>query len=254
MAGAPNQTEKENMNMNKLTMVIAVAGMAGVMSAEASLTVGFVNVSPEADVNLVVQNTTAGITSFTGAVQAGIYNLTVNGVATPSFCIDVDRDAPGTGGLTGHNPLTDYSYTALSSAPLTPSGPMGSAIATDIEKMWTAYFSPAAGATQEAGLQLAIWELLGNGGLIGGGSVPNLGYRVTSSGAINAEANIMLTALFGGGLNSDAPAHLVGLTSPDGQNYVVAAPVPEPTTIIAGALLLMPFGACTVRALRKKQA
>jgi hypothetical protein len=30
--------------------------------------------------------------------------------------------------------------------------------------------------------------------------------------------------------------------------------VPEPTTIIAGALLLLPFGASTLRILRKKHA
>jgi hypothetical protein len=33
-----------------------------------------------------------------------------------------------------------------------------------------------------------------------------------------------------------------------------AAPVPEPTTMIAGALLLLPFGASTLRILRKGRA
>jgi hypothetical protein len=32
------------------------------------------------------------------------------------------------------------------------------------------------------------------------------------------------------------------------------AAVPEPTTLIAGALLLLPFGASTIRILRKKVA
>ena len=37
--------------------------------------------------------------------------------------------------------------------------------------------------------------------------------------------------------------------------YIVApvTPVPEPTTLIAGALLLLPFGASTLRILRKRQ-
>jgi hypothetical protein len=35
-------------------------------------------------------------------------------------------------------------------------------------------------------------------------------------------------------------------------NVTVLAPVPEPTTIIAGALLLLPFGASTLRMLRRK--
>ena len=32
-----------------------------------------------------------------------------------------------------------------------------------------------------------------------------------------------------------------------------ASPVPEPTTMVAGALLLLPFGASTLRMLRRKQ-
>jgi hypothetical protein len=35
---------------------------------------------------------------------------------------------------------------------------------------------------------------------------------------------------------------------------ILAAPVPEPTTLIAGALLLLPFGASTLRRLRKSRA
>jgi hypothetical protein len=33
----------------------------------------------------------------------------------------------------------------------------------------------------------------------------------------------------------------------------VLTPVPEPTTMVAGALLLLPFGASTLRMLRRKQ-
>jgi len=53
--------------------------------------------------------------------------------------------------------------------------------------------------------------------------------------------------------NLTAKADLMAIVSPDGQSYVV---VPEPTTMIAGALLLLPFGASTLRVLRRhrKQA
>jgi len=34
----------------------------------------------------------------------------------------------------------------------------------------------------------------------------------------------------------------------------LSEPVPEPTTLIAGALLLLPFGASTLRLLRKNRA
>lgn len=48
-----------------------------------------------------------------------------------------------------------------------------------------------------------------------------------------------------------------GGAEPDYQDMLVkvyATPVPEPSTLIAGALLLLPFAASTARALRRKQA
>jgi hypothetical protein len=91
---------------------------------------------------------------------------------------------------------------------------------------------------------LAIWEIEGGGQLLGNGKP---GYTVTASGnnSVTTETATMLTALTG--LNAEAD--LVAIVSPDGQSYVVA--VPEPTTMLAGALLLLPFGASMLRILRK---
>jgi hypothetical protein len=54
-------------------------------------------------------------------------------------------------------------------------------------------------------------------------------------------------------MSFDAPA-----PSGQGNNYgtmtVTFAPVPEPATLISGALLLLPFGASTLRILRRRQA
>ena len=52
-----------------------------------------------------------------------------------------------------------------------------------------------------------------------------------------------------------------GPTGPSDQEFLLLAPdetpileaVPEPTTMIAGALLLLPFGASVLRILRKKK-
>jgi hypothetical protein len=41
--------------------------------------------------------------------------------------------------------------------------------------------------------------------------------------------------------------------SSDFNVQVFGTPVPEPTTMVAGALLLLPFGASTLRMLRRKQ-
>lgn len=223
---------KAKINMKKLQIVLLAAALAGASSASASLTVSMTGVSPGEVVTLQVVNTGSGVNNFgPGGVNAGIYNLSVDGTPMQSMCIDVDRES-GT--------FSDYSYNTIADAPDTPAGPMGAAHAADIEKLWAAYFSPTMGAQDAAALQVAIWLDLGNG---------SLGYTVAASGnsAVTAEANAELTALAGGSLTAEAD--LIALTSPSGQNYIVA--VPEATTMLAGALLLLPFGASAFRILRK---
>jgi hypothetical protein len=233
------------MNMRKLQLAILAAALAGASSASASLTVTIDSPSPEQIVDIAVSGT---FTVPTTEVYAGINNETVNGVGTPSLCIDVYRD------VTIGEQFSDYSYSTLASAPLTPTGPMGATAATDIEELWAAYYSSASADTSgltAAALQVAVWEILGDG---------THGYTVTASGntAVTSEAADMLAQLASGDLT--AKADLQALVSLDGQNYVVpnneggnVVPnaVPEPTTIIAGALLLLPFGASALRILRK---
>jgi hypothetical protein len=59
-------------------------------------------------------------------------------------------------------------------------------------------------------------------------------------------------------LNLFDGAYATSVTSPNGQTYYLnqdqLALVPEPTTMIAGALLLLPFGASTLRILRRNRA
>jgi len=188
-------------------------GLAGAMSASAT-TVQFVNVDPSQTVNLVDPWISTG-------VYAGIYNLIVDGVATPSFCIDVADENNG-------NTFTDYYYNDLASSPLAPAGPMGSAAATDIEKLWAAYYSPSMGSQDAAALQVAIWE-----DIAAKATTP---YSITVNGndPVTTEAAGMLANL----PNLTDQADLAGLVGPNGlsgeQCYVVA--VPEPTTV--GCFLL----------------
>jgi hypothetical protein len=200
------------MKTRTLRLTMLAFSLAGAMSASAALSVAFNNVSPEQVVNLQVSSPIA----YSGDVYAGIYNLTVDGVATAGFCIDVQRHS-----ITS----SDYSYATLASAPNPSSGPMYGNAAVNIEKLWAAYYGAAAAdssGVQAAALQVAIWEqvALGNGG-----------YTVIVSGndQVTSLANIM-TGNLG---NLIAQADLRALVSPSGQNYVV--PVPEPTTMIAGA-------------------
>ena len=241
-----NDQKPKEKDMKKLQQTIIAAALASAMSASASLTVIIDPVLPSQIVNLNVAPVVgSAVPSFSGGVYAGVYNLTVNNVATPSFCIDVAHDV-----YVGES-FNDYSYTTLSSAPDSPAGPMGATPAIDIEKLWAAYYTSAltdnSGVTAAA-LQVAIWEIEGGGQALGNG---NPGYTVTESdgAGVSTLAATMLTALNHNSLNSEAD--LIGLVSPDGQSYVVA--VPEPATIISGVLMLLPFGASTLRILRKNR-
>ena len=229
--------------MKKYWVVLTLAAaLVGVTSVNASLTVVIDTPNPSQIVNLVVTpEAGSAVPSFSGSVYAGIYNETVNGVFTPSFCIDVAHD------VSVGEVFHDYSYAALSSAPDTPAGPMGAATAISIEKLWAQYYASAqadnTGVTAAA-LQLAIWEVEGSGQNLGNG---NPGYTVSSSGpaSVTSLTTTMLEAL--PGLSTEAD--LLAIVSPDGQSYVIA--VPETSTMIAGALLLLPLGASAVRILRK---
>ncbi len=231
--------------MKQLQAVILAVALAGASSASASLTVIIDSPNPSQIVTLTV--TPAGgslVPSFGPAgVYAGIYNETINGVFTPSFCIDVAHDV-----YVGEQ-FTDYSYAALADAPDTPAGPMGAPTAIAIEKLWAKYFAAAQADTSgvtAAALQVAIWETEGGGQVLGNGSP---GYTVTESDGAGVSA--LVATMLGALPSLTAEADLVAIVSPDGQSYVVA--VPEATTVIAAAFLLLPLGASTLRILRRKR-
>jgi hypothetical protein len=220
--------------MRKLQLAILAAALAAASSASASITLTLDTVGQLGQNDYQTVTLTASVVpggNQTG-VEAGFYNLTVNGVATPAFCIDIATEQ------TEGQAYPDYSYTTLASAPISSAGPMGATAATDIEKLWAAYYSPSLSSVDAAALQVAIWEevALGKGTAL----------TVSGNTAVTDEANTMLGSL----PSLTAQADLIALID-SGQGYVVA--VPEPTTVVAGALLLLPFGASALRILRKKQ-
>jgi hypothetical protein len=201
------------MRIRKATLAMAAFSLAGAMSASASITVAFDNVSPRQAITLQV---TGDVSYGPGGVYAGIFNLIVAGVATPAFCIDVQRQV-GT--------FSDYSYAALANAPNPLTGPMNATAASNIEKLWAAYFAAAvadSSGVEAAALQVAIWEQVA----LGDGS-----YRVIVTG--NDPVTTLANTMTGNLPKLTAEANLQALVSASGQNYVV--PVPEPTTMVAGA-------------------
>jgi hypothetical protein len=171
------------------------------------------------------------------SVYAGIYNLTVNGVATPSFCIDVVHN------INGGDTFNDFSRVVLSTAPNSPAGPMGTTAASIIEGLWGTYFAGATTSSEAAALQVAVWRAVN----LGNHPVPlSFGSDATTQAAYDRSTYMLDHITSYAGLSG-----LLGGVADNTQGFVV---VPEPTTLVAGALLLLPFGASTLRIVRKKRA
>jgi hypothetical protein len=226
---------KTDMRIQKLQLAILAAVLTGVMSASAAM-VQYTGVSPGQvvyDIKIDFKDTTK--TDITESGWAGTYNLKVDGVAMPSFCIDVERNT-----TTASVPYTPVS---LASAPLAWAGPMNTQGAELIQQLWGNYFSGISTAANKnleaAALQVAIWQAVGIG---------NGGYTVTIGNRTENLAVATRVSAMWSGLNPSKKTSLIALTNPTYQNFVV---VPEPATMIAGAFMLLPLGLSAIRARRK---
>jgi hypothetical protein len=204
------------------------------LTTRASVTMTFDTVSPNEVINLNGQQ-----------VYAGIYDLTVNGVATPSFCIDVAHS------ISFGATFTDFNYESLASAPNPPAGPMGETAAAIIEGLWGTYYPAAtSSASEAAALQIAVWRAVNEGNYpvtldFGSDATTQAAYNTATSMLDNISATANLQGLVGS-VTDDTQGYVVM----NGQGHIVM--LPEAPTIIAGALLLLPLGASALRILRKK--
>jgi hypothetical protein len=145
--------------------------------------------------NEIVQMTSS--TLGTANVYAGILNLSVNGVATDGFCID-----PFHWSIAGKQ---DYDSEPLADAPKAPVNGMGAASATKIEQLWAHYYSHTMSNQDAAGLQIAIWEIVGG-----------VDFHLESAPDYGAGAMLDWVSA-----NPDAlGANLIAVTGP-GQDYVI---------------------------------
>ncbi|HTJ00154.1 MAG TPA: hypothetical protein VL527_14830 [Dongiaceae bacterium] len=102
------------------------------------------------------------------------------------------------------------------------------------------------GTTDWGALQLAVWDALYNTDATG--NVTGTRFQVLDP--ISTTVNTYLASL---PVNGAGP--YTGYMLKPTQSWVqeLLVPVPEPTTVIAGALLLLPFGASTLRMMRKNR-
>ena len=136
-------------------------------------------------------------TGFNGVVAAGIKSLRVDGVIMDGFCID-----PFTRALSSSS---GYSLVPLTQAPEAP-WTLTTSEATQVSDLWAMFYSPDMKKKKAAGLQIAIWEIVG-------------GDDFTAIGK-SYGAKKMLAAL--GGFTGQG-ADLIALTGP-GQDYVIPTP------------------------------
>jgi len=136
-------------------------------------------------------------TGFNGFAGAGIKEILVDGVQMDAFCID-----PFTFAL---HSSPGYRFVPLTQAPEAP-WTLSVNQATEIRDLWAMFYSPNMTTNKAAGLQLAIWEI------VGGDHFTVIG-KDYGSGSILAA----LQSYSGPGAN------LIALTGP-GQDYVVPTP------------------------------
>ena len=193
--------------MNFCTRSIVLAGLVlGFAVPSQAILVQEIAISPGQTVSISVPG------FYTGPVLAGINLLKVDGVAMNGFCIDPFHFAlPSSSG---------YQYTPLANAPKPP-GTMGAVKAQQISSLWTMAYSPSMTASQAAGFQIALWEI------VGGTNFSILGFDYGASS--------LLASL---GTFSGTGASLIALTGP-GQDYVVMNPNRQSTVPDGGSTMAM---------------
>jgi len=196
---------------------------------------------------------------------AGIFGLNANDTSSHTsgtiytFCTDV-----------GVNWTSGSAYTAVQFAGQTGVNPTWANTPASIQNasfLYNNYFIPNAAAFEAdgnlgAGMQLAIWKLLYDtkaDGTVGTLDNINGSFRATGFGSGVAQANILLNYVNTARGNGTFVQYIDTWLKPDlgnsqGMIYNALTPVPEPTTMIAGALLLVPFGASTLRTFRRNRA
>jgi hypothetical protein len=245
--------------MKKIQSVIMAVSLAGVMSSSASTTFGSLPAATfggSGNPNSAVEVTTitdGGNTVTLGLAAQQRYDnpaLGNNGNATYYATTGANFGNPLNPADTSHSSNLgatwnfDFyaniagggdlsTYTFILKYQLTPGGPMGSLNLNNI-----AFFSgtPTTSTTLQDSENLNFSYL----------AVTIPGFVTAPGGTFNPNA----TGNYAFSLEADKAGSSIG----ESDITVDVAAVPEPSTILAGALLLLPFGASALRKLRKNRA
>jgi hypothetical protein len=257
--------------LTRITAVAVTCVVIGPMSARATITLTIPNNGLGLSTLAVGMKSPDGVTVNEGAEGGyiGVYGFQVNaidstiaaetGLTVNSTFNSVCLSPSGT--LYAGTQYT-YNYESFTSASpgLNPTGDWSANGIVDAAWLWNKYGGTVSTADQGAGLALAMLELLYNGGPNGTYvSNPNATQFAPNFYSDN-NAHTAYTGYLqdfvnaGSAVSSPATYGIFVPTSSSGQEFIFISPVPEPTTLIAGALLLLPFGASTLRIVRRNRA
>jgi hypothetical protein len=278
-------------NFARIAALAAAAVVAGAMGARASIdmtltgtglsatTVGLKSpdgntLNPGGYWIGLYQFTVIGADSTVGGLKANSQGYEGTGLTVGSQFESVCLSPSGDLGWTEHSynymSFGDAAPTAIPAAWATATVNGVSGVQVGIQNaayLWKVYGGTVTSGSQGAGLAEAMYQVL---------------YDSTGYGTLNT-TKPSFTPLFGGdtvaqgyytsyiadleanGATVKANIQNMGMLVPNpedssigaGQEFIFLTPntpnvVPEPTTLISGALLLLPFGASTLRILRKK--
>jgi hypothetical protein len=154
-------------------------------------------------------------------VDAGAVNLTFNGLSFMSYCVDVYQAASF--GVT----YTDYAQVSGVSQ-------FGATKANDLGRLFTSYGSLVDTKIESVAMQLAVWEIVDETGSVG----YNInGYNSRRAGTFSAfsdgDTNLDAFRLANSWLSNLGTSNaftVSALHSDSAQDFLVLAPVPEPST------------------------
>lgn len=246
--------------MKNLNTTLAISALViGAVSAHAAINEGDQlqitgGVLPGTEIGYVSYNGTIDY-GYAGAFSVNVVDTT-QGLQTTlqTFCTDVNA------GWTSGGTYTAVNFAGQNGINPTWSGPMA---IEDVAYLYNNYFlGQTLNLDQDAGMQLAIWKLLYDSGATGyvttdfssGKFQVVSGFDATAISDAEAYISDVNTALAADDFTVNTYAGL-WLKPNDGSSQgLIYTPVPEPSTIFAGAMLLLPLGMSISRVLRKHRA
>ena len=238
------------MKLRRTISITAVAGVALMaMKSEAILVVDFGNDSGSA-ISFAGNGTESSGSSFSLIPTDGGNQFHITG--TSGFADNGALLMSGGSGLEGYIGNSPFTYGAVSTTVIgsytleeaSVTGNLGTLNLGGLtgNVNWMTIQTLNAGGSLDSSLSINVSGLSYTGGNDDLAALASLG---------NGAGTMTLAFSF-----ASSPYDLLGLTTattglPNTTSYSAVLAVPEPTTMVAGALLLLPFGMSTVRALRR---